>query len=307
MSDAKRVCPACGAEVPPTAGDAEKCPQCGANLAPPPVPGEIEPEAGPVRLRLALVCNGLKRATVAPYAAARIWGAGYAPWVRTMVCVLPFCIGGLTSFCLWILLPPESAYRWAMGVLSATVIMGVPTAVAFFPGGTGAGARRALERLRARAQEIRDEIARGIEWRARQRTLAARRGEGAAAPAEAEEPVEAEAPAPADLEAVEAGVPRAPGLRLVRFLAVAFQVIGWGQFALACAFSIIGITVGAWGLLTVPLVLGLILGGLVMLALGALLGVVADMREELRRMASELGQMREGATPPVDEGASDTG
>jgi hypothetical protein len=293
MDEQDVQCPSCGASVSTAEAANGECPRCGAALErPAQAIGEAVPRDSVLGLRVSLWGNGLQRLCLAPYAAVRGWSERYALWARLLACVGPFCVGWVVSFSLYVLLPSGQSYRWALGVLAATIVVGVPMAVVFFPGSTAPGARRLLQRLKAEAQELRDEMVRALVWEARQRMLAARDAKEAADLLKAE----AQAP-PIELVKVRREESQGPRFGLARFLAVAFQIIAWAQIALAVAFLIAGLF-GAQALLSLPLLVGLAWSGMLVLALGLVLKQSADTRRNLWRLTHMLEQIRQEMAAP---------
>ncbi len=193
----------------------------------------------------------------------------------------------MISFCLYVLLPREASGRWALWVLGATVVLGVPLAAVFFPGSTAPAVRRRLERLREEAQELEDEMVRALVWDARQRMLSARTAK------EAAELLKAEAAAPPiELVRVRREESQAPRFGLGRFLAVVFQIVGWAQLLLAAVFVVVGL-LGAEALLSLPLLLGLTWSGMLVLGVGLALKQSADTRRNLWRLTRMLEEVRE--------------
>ncbi len=287
MDDQGVVCPSCGQSIPAAEAAKGQCPHCGAAL------GQVEAAAGQAvpkdsvfGLRVSRWGNGLQRILLAPYAAVRGWSERYALPVRLLACVGPFCIGWVISFSIYMLLPREQAV-WALWVLGATVVVGVPMAVVFFPGSTAPAVRRRLERLKAEAQELDDETVRALVWEARERMMVARTAREAAVLLEQE----AAAP-PIELVRVRHEGTQGPRFGLARFLAVVFQIIGWGQMLLAAVFLVIGLF-GVESLLSLPLLLGLTWSGMLVLGVGLALKQSADTRRNLWRLTRMLEEVRE--------------
>ncbi len=288
MDEQQIVCPSCGQGMSAVEAGSGQCPHCGAAL------GQVEEGAGGevprdsvFGLRVSKWGNTLQRVLLTPYAAVRGWSEGYALWARLLACVGPFCIGWVVSFSLYILLPHEAAGRSALWVLGATVVVGVPMAVVFFPGTTAPAVRRRLERLKTERQELEDEMVRALVWEARERMLAARTAK------EAADLLKAEAAAPPiELVPVQREAAQSPRFGLARFLAVAFQIIGWGQMLLAAVFLVAGLF-GVEALLSLPLLLGLTWSGMLVLGVGLALKQSADTRRNLWRLTRMLEEVRE--------------
>lgn len=287
MSDQDVVCPSCGKGMSVAEATGGQCPHCGAAL------GQVEAGAGEAvptdsvfGLRVSKWGNGLQRILLTPYAAVRGWSERFALPVRLLACVGPFCIGWVVSFSIYTLLPREHA-SLALWVLGATVVVGVPLAVVFFPGSTAPAVRRRLERLKGEAQELDDETVRALVWEARERMMAARSAREAAVLLEQE----AAAP-PIELVRVRREESQGPRFGLARFLAVVFQILGWGQMLLAAVFLVVGLF-GVESLLSLPLLLGLAWSGMLLLGVGLALKQSADTRRNLWRLARMLEAIRE--------------
>lgn len=288
MDEQQIICASCGQSMSAVEAGGGQCPHCGAAL------GGVEERAGEAvpkdsvfGLRVSKWGNALQRALLAPYGAVRGWSERYALWARLLACVGPFCVGWVVSFSLYVLLPHEVSASWALWVLGATLVVGVPMAVVFFPGSAAPGVRRRLERLKAEAQELEDETVRALVWEARQRMLAARTAK------EAADLLKEEAAAPPiELVRVRREESQTPGFGLARFLAVVFQVIGWGQLLLAAIFLVVGLF-GAQTLLSLPLLLGLTWSGMLLLGVALALKQSADTRRNLWRLTRMLEEVRE--------------
>jgi len=169
MSDIRLTCPQCGAVLSApasAAGKKARCPRCGTVFesvaSGPPEgpqhqeePDEADAPAGAFGLRLKLLFGGLWRLPLSCYYLARTWGESYELWVRALVCLLPFGIGGVVSWYLWLYLPDDVAFKGALGVLLLTVAIGLPLLVAFFPGSTAARLEKRLARMHEAAEQHR--------------------------------------------------------------------------------------------------------------------------------------------------------
>jgi hypothetical protein len=300
MTKSRLACPECGAQLTAPegmTGKKMKCPKCGAVVETPPdeptstdeAPGQERTEGDEtprsrsvVGLRLGLALNALRRYPLAAYCAARTWGERYELWVRLLACLLPFGIGGLVSWCLWVFLPESAAFRGAIGVLLLTVACGAPLLVVFFPGARAEKARRSLGQLHARAQDARAELAGRTGKKVEARI--ARAAEKARAKRE-------RAPAPGGKAQLKPG-PR-PGYGILRLFSVSASIIGAMHLLLAVVLAIVAVARRNADIVAMASVAFLAWTGLLLLFVGQLLALLRDVGRNLWRISSTLDRLQE--------------